>query len=127
MTESGTVATYQYAGLTKGYDEGMIPTNTAPETKEPMLTYSADERQQCKYQLDIDFKDYFLVREEDGWLTSLVPNNAENKAFSIGDDWKYRKGMVMLCSRYFNKYPSDFVGIDEVANTVDKNGIENAK
>ena len=78
-------------------DDGIIP-----------LAYDANDRQTCP-ALEIDHKDFFLVKEGWGFLGQIVPTQAETQAFDRGTR---KEGLVMVCLKICpnNRCPDESVG-----------------
>ena len=78
-------------------DNGIIP-----------LAYDANDRQTCP-ALEIDHKDFFLVKEGWGFLGQIVPSQAETQAFDRGTR---KEGLVMVCLKICpnNRCPDESVG-----------------
>jgi len=91
-----------WGGMHVNFDLG-VPHKPVPEALpdrddiEPILTYDETFRQPCSEVLEIDYKDYFMVRQKDGWMTRTYPNAAELEEFGKGNNT--REGMIVLCSR----------------------------
>lgn len=45
------------------------------------LVYDVDARQQCPVELNVDYKDYFFVRFEEGRKKIVLPNDTERKIY----------------------------------------------
>lgn len=78
-------------------DDGIIP-----------LAYDANDRQTCP-ALEIDHKDFFLVKEGWGFQGISVPTQAETQAFDRGTR---KEGLVMVCLKICpnNRCPDESVG-----------------
>ena len=78
-------------------DDGILP-----------LAYDANDRQTCP-ALEIDHKDFFLVKEGWGFLGQIVPSQAELQAFDRG---ARKEGLVMVCLKICpnNRCPDASVG-----------------
>ena len=76
------------------------------------LAYDMNDRQQCQL-LEVDHKDFFLVREQDGWVSTLVPNDSELEVYKRSTK---PEGIIMVCLRLcpLNKCPDAYVSIDEI-------------
>jgi hypothetical protein len=79
------------------YDKGIelqLSINNIPEDKSMQLVYDEGERQVCPVPLNKDYKDYFYVRDTHGWSQLTLPNNAEIKAYGIGESLS---GVIAIC------------------------------
>lgn len=80
------------------YDKGieMYTAFQLTTVKEMPLVYEGGTRQVCKYELQNDFKDFFLVSSDQADYASLtLPTNSEVKAY--GGPHKL-KGVIAVCS-----------------------------
>lgn len=102
-------------------DDGIIP-----------LAYDANDRQTCP-ALEIDHKDFFLVKEGWGFLGQIVPTQAETQAFDRGTR---KEGLVMVCLKICpnNRCPDESVGFGLIKRnrgklfiTVDGKPVTNIK
>ena len=106
ITESNIKVSYLYSGKTTYNDEDAYERDDAPgprpddNTTLAWLTYANNTRDRCEYA-HIDSKDAFMIRNEDKWMSMIVPNNAENEMYSVGDDYKDRVGLIILCQQEF--------------------------
>lgn len=120
----GGRTTYQNEGIdhTEGHASPK-PDNDSP----PILFYNhKKDRDVCEYA-EFDFKDYFSFRNEDKWVATVVPNDAENFAFSDGDDDTERVGLITICTRFFpfSRFPENYVSIEEMFSTDEATMIVN--
>lgn len=117
----GGRTTYTHEG--EDYNHRRAP---SPDSDTPLsLVYNyANEHQVCA-EADIDFKDYFNIRSQDKWVTTVVPNDSENNAFSDGDDWKQRIGLITLCERFFafGRFPPSFISLEDMFKSGDKEAM----
>lgn len=92
---------------------------TPDDDSEPRLVYNYNnDRLVCK-AAEIDFKDFFGIRNEDKSVVIVLPNDAENEAFSENEDWKERLGLITLCEIFFafSRYPADHVALESLVNS----------
>lgn len=118
---------YLYAGKTDYEDEGFdMKTLPDPEpdnnSTELMLVYNTKGSRSACSEANIDFKDLYYVREEDHWVTTTIPNDAEKIYFNVGDNID---GVIMLCTLVgeFGQFPADYVKISEFYNGTENAGI----
>jgi hypothetical protein len=82
------------------YDKGLSQTdamalpNKADTTMR--LAYDPDDRQDCNETIQMDYKDFFLVHEKDGWQELTLPNDREVEAYSPTTPPKFH-GYVAIC------------------------------
>jgi len=80
------------------YDTG-IELNSAkeqtPNGTELPLVYDPGTRPNCEVDLNMDFKDYWIVKGKDDWKSITVPNSAEIEAYA--KDGFQPAGIVMIC------------------------------
>ena len=92
-----------------GFDVG-INKVLMEKTDKLELAYDPSDRHRC-VSAKIDHKDVFLMRSQDGWQTTVVPNTAELKA--------YRRqplhGILMVCLQVCpnGRCADDYVGFGE--------------
>jgi hypothetical protein len=82
------------------------------------LTFDPNDRQKCD-ALEIDHKDFFWVREGDGMLSMIVPNDSELLAYRRGHQVE---GLIMVCLKIcpLKRCPDDVIGFGPL-----KRGTEN--
>lgn len=82
------------------------------------LTFDPNDRQKCD-ALEIDHKDFFWVREGDGWLSMTVPNDSEILTYRRGQQVE---GLIMVCLKIcpLKRCPDDVIGFGPL-----KRGTEN--
>jgi len=88
------------------------PPNPLDNTTEPYLVATLFESDLglCRYERQ-DFRDYFLIRKEDYWMTVIVPNDMEVEKyrrrrnpiqrFDASRQGHERQGLVIICEKYF--------------------------
>jgi len=86
---------------------------SAPEDGILPVAFDMNDRQLCK-ELEIDHKDFFLVREQDGWVSTVVPNNKELEVYRRTTPVK---GFIVVCVKIcpLNKCPDAYININEVS------------
>jgi len=104
VTESGNVSTYLHGGRTtyvdEGYEVNQLPAANGEDDPTPIwLGFWAKSRNICEHA-EIDYKDAFIVRQEDNWMSMLVPNDSEMKVFNSGYQRDSTSGVVMICTRF---------------------------
>lgn len=116
---------YVGGGRTTFVDEGedfMAPTAPTPDNDSPpRLVYNyRSDRGVCP-AAEIDFKDYFSIRNEDKTVVTVVPNDAENEAFSVNEDWKEREGLVTVCEIFYaqKRPPVNRVSVESMFNSTE--------
>jgi hypothetical protein len=126
-------ANYLYSGRTDYEDEGYdilkgLPLEEPENNQtEPYLVYNLKNNRHICSEAEIDFKDVFYVRYKDKWMTTTIPNNAEEEYFSFfqqrdkagslpSPPTDSLNGIIMLCTVPFDwgKYPTDYVSIHEM-------------
>jgi hypothetical protein len=125
---------YHFAGYHKDYDIGLevgelMEKEFKTEIRPLLFAREPHLRQACETPLNHDYKDMFYVHNQFGWTGDTIPNNAENEAFSVGDDWKDRKGMIIACTRIcdWGNCKPNYVGISEVKPRIEYNRSMNEK
>lgn len=119
-------ANYLYSGRTdyrdEGYDiyKGLPLEEPENDQTEPYLVYNLKRNRHICSEAEIDFKDVFYVRYRDKWMTTTIPNNAEEEYFSFFQNGQAAgpllNGIIMLCTVPFDwgKFPADYVSIHEM-------------
>ena len=89
-----------------------------------MFARDSHARQECKTVLKIDYKDSFYVQNSFNWTGDVIPTNAENEAFSTGEDWKERKGMIVICTEMcdWGECPKGHVDMSDIESKTERNG-----
>ena len=77
------------------------------------LAFDSNDRQQCDL-LEVDHKDFFMVREQDEEVTAIVPNDTELQLYTRTDAVQ---GILVLCLKIcpLNKCPETYININEVS------------
>ncbi|KAL3802225.1 hypothetical protein HJC23_001769 [Cyclotella cryptica] len=115
-----------HGGFDKGENQALMYTPT--DGKLP-LAYDMNDRQQCEF-LEVDHKDFFLVREQDGWVHTVVPNDREIEVYKRMTPVQ---GIIVICLKIcpLNKCPDAYISIDEISRrsklfiTVDREPVTN--
>ena len=105
VTNSRNKSTHIEHGYHLGYEVGYPSEKDMPEPEPendatpPTLTVLS-MRQECEVPLNHDYKDAWIVRKDDGWMTDIYPNDAEDEVLTkpYGDREKAKKGHVMMCT-----------------------------
>ncbi|KAL7493458.1 hypothetical protein ACHAWT_006660 [Skeletonema menzelii] len=107
-TESDLVGD-EFGNFDTGFNQFLMK---APEGVLP-LAYDMNDRQHCQL-LEVNHKDFFLVREQDGWVSTLVPNDRELEVYKRSTP---PEGIIMVCLKLcpLNKCPDAYVSIDEIS------------
>mmetsp|Transcript_12990 Transcript_12990/g.28082 ORF Transcript_12990/g.28082 Transcript_12990/m.28082 type:complete len:699 (-) Transcript_12990:27-2123(-) len=123
VTGSRIKSTHIEYGYHVGYEIGYPSEQAMPAADPdnaatpPVLTVMTP-RQTCELPLENDFKDAFIVRREDGWMTDIYPNDAEADALTqvYSDNEKEKKGYIMMCTLGcdWGKCPQGYCYMDEV-------------
>ena len=125
VLESHVSTSYLYGGLTtynstsEGYADGHLPAPQQTDQElQPFLSY--DYRAQCPFA-DIDAKDFFSVRDTDGWMKMIVPNPSEKAFYASVKDADTTHGFVLICNKQFDwgNGPDHFVSVTKVGNLTD--------
>jgi len=142
VTEEKQNITYMYAGKTSYTDEGFALNASAsgyasdslpdpqPENNEttPTLCAHQDLRRinngimKCNHS-NYDFRDSFVLRSKDNWMSMTVPNDSEREVFSLGDKSRPILGLIMICSNWIKRKVYDDVKIPELINATLSAGI----
>lgn len=104
------ITTENYGGaFDKGVNHFLMST---PEDGVLPVAFDMNDRQQCEL-LEVDHKDFFLVREQDGWVSTVVPNNEELEVYKRSTP---TEGIIVLCLKIcpLNKCPDAYININEV-------------
>eukprot|EP00559_Dactyliosolen_fragilissimus_P009922 CAMPEP_0184858144 /NCGR_PEP_ID=MMETSP0580-20130426/3266_1 /TAXON_ID=1118495 /ORGANISM="Dactyliosolen fragilissimus" /LENGTH=667 /DNA_ID=CAMNT_0027354127 /DNA_START=63 /DNA_END=2066 /DNA_ORIENTATION=- len=134
VTQSGHKGNYEFSGYSSGYDEGheksSLPNpNPNDNSTKPMLTFEKSFRllpDSCEARLEIDFKDYFTIREADEWMTMVVPSKAHLNSFKVPVEKKPTTGLIMMCTRNFDwgRFPESYVFIENIQEVdIEINGV----
>mmetsp|Transcript_24041 Transcript_24041/g.35776 ORF Transcript_24041/g.35776 Transcript_24041/m.35776 type:complete len:661 (+) Transcript_24041:150-2132(+) len=125
LTENRQEIKYLGGGRITYQDEG-VRSESQPAPKpdsltEPLLVYNAENDRLVCSDAQIDFKDYFGIRNEDEWVATIIPNDSEEEVFVSDYEKENRKGVVTVCERVFawGRFPENFVSIENVLNTSD--------
>jgi len=117
----------------KKYDAGFSNTNppirnkgTRENPQTLLLMYDGKERKRAVCDENvifaIDFKDYYLLRDDDGWVSTTFPNDMEIDSYSDGSAMN---GFILLCGDYcyFGKCPEDWIFFSEELLNDSKSGL----
>ena len=77
-----------------GYSIDSLP--DPDDSTDMILVYLPQSRQNCSSVVRVDYKDFFLVRTEDKWAKTTIPNDVEMKQFRINND-KRGAHAIVLC------------------------------
>jgi len=101
-TESEMVGD-EHDGFDKGFNQFLM---TTPEDGKLPLAFDMNDRQHCDL-LEIDHKDFFLVREQDGWVETTVPNDRELEVYKRTSPVE---GIIVVCLKIcpLNKCPDAY-------------------
>ena len=108
ITTNSDVVGDELGGFETGYNEFVM---ASPEGVLP-LAFNMNDRQRC-HLLEVDHKDFFLVREQDSWVSVTVPNDRELEVYQRSTT---PEGIIMVCLKLcpLNKCPDAYVSIDEI-------------
>ena len=123
LREGGGVGDHRTGGFDRGFAKEIMK---KVEGGHLPLAYDANDRQKCDL-LEIDHKDFFYVREGDGWLGEMVPNPAGVVAFGVaGGDGNPRRGLIMVCLKIcpLGRCSDDSVGFGQIKRNSGKLFIE---
>ena len=105
-----------YTGYDMGYSIDALPNpDPSGDSTDVILAYLPESRQNCSSVVQIDYKDFFLVRQEDNWVKVVIPNDAEARQFKRVSD-KRGAHAIVLCDRICEseKCDEDHVSVAEV-------------
>ena len=123
LSTKGSKGERHPGGLYSGYDIGHsinnLPSPQPHQSGELMLVYTPESRHNCSSNYHIDYKDFFGVRSEDGWVNTLIPNELENEAFD--EHLKTSAHVIILCDGSNTPVSVADIDSDDVSITV--NGI----
>lgn len=104
-------------------DGGNISIGSYSQPQPLQLSFDAKSRPSCDALLLIDHKDFFLVPGGVGWVSAVVPNNAEIESYAprAGVDIE---GILILCLRLceWGRCSSDFFDFTGFYKEKDSNG-----
>jgi len=111
LDKSHKKATSYYEGYQKGFSQFLLGTPPIKGTTMP-LVYNANDRQACEH-LEIDHKDFFLVREGDGWLSTTAPHNSEIEAYGKNLNVE---GVIVVCLKLcpYGICPDESIGFGTI-------------
>ena len=123
VTNSRNQSTHIEHGYHVGYEVGYARERDMPEPEPdndatpPALTVLS-MRQECEVPLNHDYKDAWIVRYSDKWMTGIYPNDAEAEVLTkpYADFEKAKKGYVMMCTVGcdWGKCPPGYTHVREV-------------
>mmetsp|Transcript_4194 Transcript_4194/g.7004 ORF Transcript_4194/g.7004 Transcript_4194/m.7004 type:complete len:655 (-) Transcript_4194:39-2003(-) len=96
-----------------GYDTGMNKVLCHPVHNQLPLAYESSDRMRCP-SAKIDHRDFFYLRNQDGWLHKTVPNHAELQAYQRSP----AQGIIIICLQIcpMDKCSDDYVGFAQVSS-----------
>mmetsp|Transcript_1243 Transcript_1243/g.1889 ORF Transcript_1243/g.1889 Transcript_1243/m.1889 type:complete len:663 (-) Transcript_1243:3626-5614(-) len=102
LTDSSEVGT-----VDGGYETGQNMVIVDPVRDALPLTYDSADRQRCASS-KVDHKDFFYLRNQDGWLHTIVPSRSEMRAYQHVDF----EGIIIICLQLcpLDKCPDRRVG-----------------
>jgi hypothetical protein len=105
VTESGKVGSPE-----GGYDTGENKAICKADHNQLPLAYESSDRHRCP-SAKIDHKDFFYLRNQDGWLHSTVPTRSEIQAYQQNDP----QGVIMVCLQVcpMDRCSDDYVGFGQ--------------
>jgi hypothetical protein len=131
---------YTHGGMYSPYERGyksqadLPPPNPLDNATEFFLVATTFEKDLglCIHQQQ-DFRDYFFIRKEDGWMTLFIPNDLEVEKYrrpgksSSTDKDDQRKGIVVACLKFFvwNENPKDMIPWNLTSFSEDMNIVIN--
>jgi hypothetical protein len=71
-----------YTGYEVGHSVNNLPTPQPHESDQLMLVFRPESQPNCSSLFHIDYKDFFGVRTEDGWVKAQLPNEKEMERFT---------------------------------------------
>lgn len=118
----------EFGGFYKGENQFLMST---PKNGLLPLGFDMNDRQHCDL-LEVDHKDFFLVREQDDWVGTIFPNGRELEVYPRSSPVQ---GIIVLCLKIcpLNKCPDAYVSIDEISRrsklfiTVDGKTVTNVR
>ena len=125
VTNSRNKSVHIEDGYHVGYEVGYPSEKDMPmpepknDATPPALTVLS-MRQGCEFPLNHDYKDAWIVRNSDEWMTDIYPNDAEAEVLTkpYADSEKAKKGYVMMCTVGcdWGKCPPGYTHIREVSD-----------
>jgi hypothetical protein len=105
VTDSGRVGSPD-----GGYDTGENKVICMPENSLLPLAYESSDRLRC-ISPKIDHKDFFYLRNQDGWLHTMVPTKAEIQAYQRSKP----QGIIIICLQAcpMDRCSDDYVGFGQ--------------
>lgn len=105
VTESGMIGSPD-----GGYDTGENKVTCKAEHNQLPLAYSSSDRLRCPSP-KIDHKDFFYLRNQDGWLHSTVPTRSEVQAYQRNPP----QGIILVCLQVcpMDRCSDDYVGFGQ--------------
>jgi len=109
LTTESDLSGDERSGFDTGFNQFLM---TSPGGVLP-LAYDMNDRQHCQL-LEVDHKDFFLVREQDGFVSTIVPNDREVEVYKRST---LPEGIIMVCLKLcpLNKCPDAYVSFDEIS------------
>ena len=122
MKKATHVEAGYYEELELGYEnmQGLPEPQPMNSSTAPMLTRTSP-RQDCAFPMEHDYKDAFVIRESDGWMTDVYPNSAEADVLMKSYGEVEKQGYVILCTTScdWGKCPSGFVRTHDIGKILD--------
>jgi len=122
-----------------GFDIGLnMHLMSTPDDGKSPLSFDPNDRQRCD-ALEIDHKDFFYIREGDGWLSLNVPTNSElevlGKSKPSFSHEKRHDGLILVCLKIcpLGRCPDAAIGFGTLRRnrrlfvTVDGKPVETVK
>jgi hypothetical protein len=106
-----------YTGYEIGHSLNDLPSPHPDESDELMLVYNTENDHNCSSTFHIDYKDFFGIRSEDGWVVTMIPNKIEMEVFN--EHLKNPAHVVILCDALETSDNSKRVSVADIAS----NGI----
>jgi len=140
LLESGK----QSSPMAGDYDRGqnrVFMTEPIKDGKLP-LVFDPNDRQRCVEELEIDHKDFFWIRQGDGWLSRTIPNDSElavyGKPLDMNDNTftatlhtrvlsnRQPEGLIMVCLKIcpLKRCPDDSVGFGPLRRSTNQISIK---
>jgi hypothetical protein len=104
VTESGMIGTPD-----GDYDKGQNKVLCVAKKNQLPLAYESADRVRMCASPKIDHKDFFYLRNQDGWLYSTVPTHAEIQAYQRNPP----QGIIIICLKVcpMDRCSDDYVGL----------------
>jgi hypothetical protein len=93
------------------------------------VVYDEEERENCDYKTYIDYKDFFLIRQRDGWKKVVIPTDGAITAYPHKDPSQL-EGRIAFCTTPWptdeekDIHPASSASFDDGLFALQVNGVE---